>query len=135
MAKIELTDKQWRERLTPEQYQILRQKGTEAAFSGALLDKKDDGTYTCSACGAELFKSEHKFDSNSGWPSFYDVFSSDSVKLDDDISHGMQRIEASCSSCGGHLGHVFNDVPDQPTGQRFCINSVSLDFKPKTKNN
>lgn len=131
MAK--LTDEELKKKLTPEQYHILREKGTEAPFTGELLHNKKDGMYTCKACGAKLFKSEHKFDSGSGWPSFYDVFSSDAVKLTEDTSHGMHRVEVTCANCGSHLGHVFNDAPNQPTGMRFCVNSASLDFDPKTK--
>lgn len=130
MARI-LSDDELKKKLTPEQYHILREKGTEAPFTGELLHNKKDGMYTCKVCGAKLFKSEHKFDSGSGWPSFYDVFSSDAVKLSEDSSHGMNRVEISCSSCGSPLGHVFHDAPDQPTGMRFCINSASLDFKTK----
>jgi len=126
MAK--LTDDELKKKLTPEQYHILREKGTEAPFTGQLLNNKKDGMYVCKACGAKLFKSEHKFDSGSGWPSFYDVFSSDAVKLTEDRAHGMQRIEVTCANCGSHLGHVFHDAPAQPTGMRFCINSASLDF-------
>lgn len=126
-----LTDEELKKKLTPEQYKILRQKGTEAPFTGEFLDNKADGTYTCAACGAKLFKSEHKFDSGSGWPSFYDVFSSDAVKLSEDRSRGMQRVEVTCRNCDSHLGHVFHDAPDQPTGVRFCINSASLDFLNK----
>lgn len=123
-----LTDEQLKKKLTPQQYKILREKGTETPFTGEFLNNKADGTYTCAACGARLFKSEHKFDSGSGWPSFYAVFSSDAVKLSEDRSQGMQRVEVTCGSCGSHLGHVFHDAPDQPTGIRFCINSASLDF-------
>lgn len=128
---MKLTDKQWRERLTPEQYRILREKGTEAPFTGELLHNKDAGSYTCAACGSELFDSKTKFDSGSGWPSFFDVAGSDTVRLVDDTSHGMVRTEVQCASCGGHLGHLFDDAPQTPTGQRFCINSASLDFKPE----
>lgn len=130
---MNLTDEDWKKKLTPEQYQILREKGTEAPFTGELLHNKDGGMYTCAACGAELFDSETKFDSGSGWPSFYDVARSDTVKLVDDNSHGMHRTEAQCAKCGGHLGHVFNDAVDQPTGQRYCINSASLCFVPQDK--
>ena len=128
---MKLTDKQWRERLTPEQYRILREKGTEAPFTGELLHNKDAGSYTCAACGSELFDSKTKFDSGSGWPSFFDVAGSGTVRLVDDTSHGMVRTEVQCASCGGHLGHLFDDAPQTPTGQRFCINSASLDFKPE----
>lgn len=130
---MKLTDEQWKEKLTPEQYAILRQKGTEAPFTGELLQNKQSGMYTCAACGAELFDSRTKFDSGSGWPSFYDVARSDTVKLVDDDSHGMHRIEAQCAKCGGHLGHVFDDALEQPTGQRYCINSASLCFIPQDK--
>lgn len=125
---MDLTDQEWQARLTPEQYQILRQKGTEAPGSGALLHNSARGTYVCVACGAELFDSSVKFDSHSGWPSFYDA-KPDAVRLTPDSSHGMRRIEASCARCGSHLGHVFDDAPDQPTGQRYCINSVALNFQ------
>ncbi|OGL25150.1 peptide-methionine (R)-S-oxide reductase [Candidatus Saccharibacteria bacterium RIFCSPHIGHO2_01_FULL_48_12] len=128
-----LTDAEWKKRLTPKQYKILREKGTEVPFSGKFLNHKANGMYSCLACGAELFDSKTKFDSGSGWPSFYDVARSDSVKLTDDLSGGMKRIEISCASCGSHLGHVFNDAPQTPTGKRFCINSCALDFNPKAK--
>lgn len=128
---MKMTDKQWRERLTPEQYRILREKGTEAPFTGELLHNKDTGSYTCAACGSELFDSKTKFDSGSGWPSFYDVAGSDTVRLVEDAGHGMVRTEVQCARCGGHLGHLFDDAPQTPTGQRFCINSASLDFKPE----
>jgi len=119
--------------LTDEQKRILFEKGTETPFTGTFLYNKDKGIYTCAACGARLFKSEHKFDSGSGWPSFYDILNSDAVKLQEDHSQGMQRVEALCAACGSHLGHVFHDAPDQPTGMRFCINSCALDFKPDKK--
>ena len=130
---INLNDEELKKKPPPEQYHILREKGTEAPFSGELLDNKKDGMYVCKVCGAKLFNSQTKFESGSGWPSFYDVFSSDAVKLVDDTSHGMSRTEVICANCGSHLGHVFNDAPQTPTGQRFCINSASLDFMPKTK--
>ena len=133
MAK-QLSDEELRKKLTPEEYRILREKGTEAPFTGKFLNNKETGMYTCLVCGANLFTSDTKFDSGSGWPSFYDVFSSDAVKLTEDSSHGMQRVEATCANCGSHLGHVFKDAHDQPTGMRFCINSASLDFMPKDKN-
>lgn len=134
---VRFTDKQLRARLTPMQYHILREKGTEEPFSGELLHNKKDGTYICVACGVKLFKAEHKFDSGTGWPSFSDVFSSDAIKLDEDNRHGMERVEVSCANCGSHLGHVFHDAPNQPTGMRYCINSTSLEFLPKNlkKNN
>lgn len=131
---MKLTDEQWKQRLTPEQYAILRQKGTEAPFTGELLQNKESGMYTCAACGAELFDSKTKFESGSGWPSFYDVANADTIELVDDNSHGMQRIEVQCATCGGHLGHLFDDAYDQPTGKRYCINSASLCFIPQDKN-
>src|SRR6185295_2829966 len=119
------TDDEWKQKLTPEQYAVLREKSTEAPFTGKFLHNKDSGMYTCAACGSELFDSGTKFDSGSGWPSFYDVAKSGAVKLVDDNSMGMHRTEAVCAVCGGHLGHVFDDAHDQPTGQRFCINSCA----------
>jgi len=123
---------EWKSKLTPEKYHILREKGTETPFSGKLLHNDKNGDYTCGACGAVVFKSDTKFDSGSGWPSFYDPANTEAVKLVEDASHGMQRVEVQCANCGSHLGHVFNDVPDQPTGMRFCINSAALDFKERT---
>jgi peptide-methionine (R)-S-oxide reductase len=128
---VDLTDDQWKQKLTPEQYHILRQKGTEAPGTGKLLHNKSSGDYICAACGAVLFKSDTKFDSGSGWPSFYDMANQDAVTLTEDNSLGMARTEVTCTNCGSHLGHVFHDAPDQPTGQRFCINSAALDFKEK----
>jgi peptide-methionine (R)-S-oxide reductase len=133
MAK-QFTDDELKRKLTPDQYRILRTKGTEAPFTGELLHNKDKGTYVCPVCSNELFSSDTKFDSGSGWPSFYNVASTGAVKLVEDNSGGMRRIEVQCSNCGSHLGHVFNDAFDQPTGMRFCINSASLKFMPKTKN-
>lgn len=130
---MKLTDEEWKARLTPQQYAILRQKGTEAPFTGELLNNKDSGDYRCAACGNILFKSDHKFDSGSGWPSFYDVAASDKIKLVDDTTLGVHRTEVECAKCGGHLGHVFDDAYDQPGGKRYCINSCSLDFKPNKK--
>lgn len=121
--------KQMNDNLSDEQKAVLFDKSTEAAFTGALLDNKGAGSYRCANCAATLFDSKTKFDSGSGWPSFYDVANEDSVTLIDDDSHGMSRVEATCSKCGGHLGHVFNDGHDQPTGKRYCINSLSLEFE------
>jgi peptide-methionine (R)-S-oxide reductase len=123
-----MNDADWKSKLTPEQYRVLRQKGTEAPFSGAFVHHTEKGVYTCAACGAELFASATKFDAHCGWPSFNDAVSGEAVVLTPDFSHGMERVEVTCRSCGGHLGHLFEDAPDQPTGLRYCINSVSLDF-------
>jgi peptide-methionine (R)-S-oxide reductase len=130
---LNLSDEEWKKKLTPEQYHTLREKGTEVPFTGKLLANKEDGSYHCGACGAELFKSRQKFDSGSGWPSFYDLATKGAVKLEHDAALGMERIEVKCSNCGSHLGHLFHDAPDQPTGMRYCINSNALDFKKKTE--
>lgn len=126
--KIQKTDQEWREQLTSSQYAVLRQQATEPPFTGEYVYNKADGTYRCAGCGQALFSSDTKFESGSGWPSFYDVLNSGSVELREDRSHGMVRTEAVCSRCGGHLGHVFDDGPRDKTGLRYCINSLALDF-------
>lgn len=120
----------WRDKLSPEQYNVLREGGTERAFAGEYYDNKEDGVYNCAACGQELFDSETKFASGSGWPSFYAPSDPLHVEEHEDTSHGMNRVEVRCGNCGSHLGHVFPDGPE-PTGQRYCINSVALDFQPR----
>ena len=120
---------QWKKRLTPQQYNVLHNKATEPPFSGAYLDTHEAGVYRCAACGNVVFSSKTKFDSGSGWPSFYDVVDQGRVKVVPDRSLGAERNEVVCARCGGHLGHVFDDAPSQPTGLRYCINSVALDFK------
>lgn len=132
MDKINKNDQEWQKELTPEQFEVLRKKGTERAFTGELLNNKDTGEYACAACGTVLFASDTKFDSGSGWPSFWDPMYKDNIELRDDSAHGMRRIEVVCATCGGHLGHVFDDAPQTPTGQRYCINSAALKFQ---KNN
>lgn len=127
--EIERTEEEWREALSPEQYDILRRKGTEPAFSGKFTYNKDTGMYRCAGCGADLFSSDTKYDSGSGWPSFTDPANNANVELHEDRSHGMVRTEVTCKRCGGHLGHVFDDGPG-PNGKRFCINSCALDFDP-----
>lgn len=130
MPNKQTTDAEWRKILTPEQYRILREKGTELPFTGKYETANGIGKYVCAACGAELFDSATKFDAHCGWPSFYDA-KKGAVEFHEDKSHGMVRTEVTCANCGSHLGHIFEDAPDQPTGQRYCINSVSLDFKSR----
>ena len=131
MEKVEKSDEEWREQLTPEQYQVLRHQATERPFSGKYVENHDDGTYRCAGCGTVLFMSGTKFDSGSGWPSFTEPANTEAVELRPDHSHGMVRTEVVCKACGGHLGHVFDDGP-APTHERFCINSLALDFEPST---
>ena len=130
MEHLTLSDAEWRERLTPEQFHVLREAGTERAFSGRLNGTKADGIYHCAGCGLELFDSDDKYDSGSGWPSFTQPIDPERVEDHRDTSHGMVRVESRCARCDGHLGHVFPDGPPS-TGQRYCMNSVSLDFQPR----
>jgi len=123
------TEEEWKRELSPEEYAVLREKGTESPFSGQYVNEKSEGMYACRACGNELFSSDAKFDSGTGWPSFSDVVDKGNVRLEEDASHGMTRTEVVCANCGSHLGHVFDDGPAETTGKRYCINSVCLDLK------
>lgn len=129
MKKVIKTDQEWRKQLTDQQYHILRQAGTERPFSGEYVDTEKDGTYVCAGCGNPLFSSETKFHSGSGWPSFWDVIQQGDIEIRTDTSFGMLRSEVICASCGGHLGHLFDDGPGDKTGLRYCINSAALDFR------
>jgi peptide-methionine (R)-S-oxide reductase len=130
--EVSKSEEQWRQELSPEEYAVLRQAGTERPWTGEYNETTTVGVYSCRACGAELFRSEAKFDSHCGWPSFYAPSSEDAVELLEDRSHGMVRTEVRCSACGSHLGHVFDDAPQTPTGDRYCMNSVSLRLEPRT---
>ena len=130
MSKVRKTDEEWRKELTPDQYHVARQKGTEPAFTGKYWDNHEPGLYRCSCCGAELFQSDTKFESGTGWPSFYAPVDPANVRTEEDTSHGMRRVEALCAQCDAHLGHVFPDGP-KPSGLRYCMNSASLKFEKK----
>lgn len=129
MSQVKKSEEEWREQLSPEQYEVLRQKATETPFTGKYVHTKDDGTYHCAGCGAELFSSDTKFESGTGWPSFTEPMNLANVELVEDHSHGMVRTEVVCANCGGHLGHVFDDGPRDKGGKRFCINSCALELE------
>jgi peptide-methionine (R)-S-oxide reductase len=133
LVKYEIfkTDQQWRDELSEFEYQVLRLAGTERAYTGELLEEKRVGTYSCRGCGAELFEAEAKFDSHCGWPSFYKSLKNEAIEYLEDRAHGMVRTEVRCAKCGSHLGHLFGDAPQTPTGNRYCINSVSISFAEK----
>ncbi len=130
MKKITKTNQEWHEQLSDEQFHVLREAGTERPFTGKYVHTKEDGTYVCAACGNQLFSSDTKFDSYSGWPSYWDVINQGNIESHQDNSLGMMRTEINCAKCGGHLGHLFEDGPREKTGLRYCINSAALDFKP-----
>ncbi|MBI5046241.1 peptide-methionine (R)-S-oxide reductase MsrB [Candidatus Micrarchaeota archaeon] len=131
--KMPKSEEEWKKKLTPEQYRVLREKGTEMPYTGKYVSTKESGTYSCAACGNELFTSDTKFDSHCGWPSFFAAKAEKNIEKKVDSSHGMVRTEVLCKNCGGHLGHLFDDGPE-PTGMRYCINSVSIDFKSASTN-
>jgi peptide-methionine (R)-S-oxide reductase len=130
MERVDKTEEEWREQLNPQEYAVLRQAGTERPWSGEFVNTNTVGVYRCRACGAELFRSDTKFEAHCGWPSFYEPTKTDAVELLEDQSHGMVRTEVRCARCGSHLGHVFDDAPQTPTGDRYCINSISLTLEP-----
>src|SRR6476659_10146400 len=130
VGKVIKSEAEWRAQLSPQEYHVLREAGTERSFTGEYTDTKTEGVYSCRACGAELFRSDAKFESHCGWPSFFEPSRSDAVELIEDHSHGMTRTEVRCKNCGSHLGHVFDDAPQTPTGDRYCMNSLSLRFAP-----
>jgi len=132
MKKVTKSDNEWRRDLTDEQYKVLRQGVTERPFTGKFVDFKDNGDYSCAACGITLFSSDTKYNSHCGWPSFYDIANKGNIELKEDTSHGMTRTEVICSQCHSHLGHLFDDGPQEKTGLRYCINSAALDFKPES---